>query len=79
MLLSVPALGPLFLDSEVSEVTSLISPSIIRITNVITYFSFIISISIYINFLYASYENLDGEREDRGYNLKRPLPVPRET
>lgn len=48
-----------------------ISPSMTRITDVITYFSFIISASAYINFSYTSSENLDGEREDRNYDSHR--------
>lgn len=53
-----------------THLVSLISPSMIKITDVITYFSFTVSAFTYINFLYASSENLDGEREGRGYNSR---------
>jgi hypothetical protein len=43
----------------------------IKITNIITYFFFTASVFACINFLYAFSENLDGEREGRGYNSRR--------
>jgi hypothetical protein len=43
----------------------------IGITDVVTCFSFTVSASAYINFSYASSENLKGEREYRDYNNRR--------
>jgi hypothetical protein len=60
--------------NEISSETYLAFPiffSMIRIIDIIIYFSFTIFVFIYINFLYTSSENLDGEKEDRDYDNYR--------
>jgi hypothetical protein len=54
-----------------THLASLISPSIIGITDIIIYFSFTASVSAYINFLYAFFKNLDDKREGRGCDNRR--------
>lgn len=46
-------------------------PSMIGITDIVTCFSFTVSASACTNFSCASSENLDGEREGRGYDSLR--------
>jgi hypothetical protein len=50
-----------------THLAPLISTFMIRITNTVTYFSFIVTVSAYTNFTYVSSKNLDGDREGRGY------------
>jgi hypothetical protein len=54
-----------------THLASSIYPSMIKITDVITYFSFTASASACINLSYTSFENLEGERENRRYNNRR--------
>jgi len=54
------------------HLASLISPSMIRTTDVVICFSFIASASACTNFSYASFENLDGKK-GRGCDGRRSI------